>query len=625
MSEYLKRVAEINNDTQQRTAFQSTGSQVVLAGPGSGKTYLLTTKIAQTLLDDTVRYPQKIACITFSRQLAGGLRKELSKLGVYDEERIFVGTVHSFCIAGIIMPVAAVQLRGRIPTPFRIASRQDKFNALGNALEKQGFQLPQGEWEQRNIQSNLDKFRRLHFGYQDGFDSISFPEADGYSHDTLQNLDWSSLAHDYSNNLAGNTNGSVDFVDIEMLALQTVQSETASMTLSAAYPWWFVDEYQDLSPLFHQLVDGLVASSKVSVFAIGDPNQCIYEELHGSQPHFLEALANSVYQANGTDVVTLKMNYRSVQDIIDLGDYVLEKPTGYQSSRDNPGTCHAIELDPSQITAAIRKILDRLVGTSPNTSDIRIAVLSPNRSALKRVLGDLESTSEWSVGIDKDPDYTAYLELTDWVRNLARWCSGDEIYFHELIPIWERLLHVKRGALDEVQQDDMQRRLFEVLSSLRYENLLVLDWLRSLVTELEFHSLLPPYERMQPDDVEELRKLYAAARDSGRLRRQTIRQFAQISAQVFLTTLHSSKGLEFDAAVIIDLDQIRESPICPQLKRRLAYVAVTRAKSILYVLIPHPSLPFANKLAGQADKTLKYWVLKTSGAVERKYADTARS
>ena len=614
MSEYLKRVAKIEDDLQQRTAFHSSGNQVVVAGPGSGKTYLLTTKVAQTLLDGIVRFPQKVACITFSRQLAANLEMELRSLGVYDSARTYVGTVHAFCIAEIIMPVGCLLVPNHVPTPFRIASKKEILDALDRALKGQGEHLPQDEWTQRNIQSNIDKFRRLHFCPESGsFSSSRFSQADGYSRNSLADLNWSQLANDYVRNLIENNPGSVDFVCIEMLALQIVRSyPSIAMTLSAAYPWWFVDEYQDLSPLFHQLVTHLVKSGQVSLFAIGDPNQCIYEELHGSKPQFLKELAETVRQVSANDLVTLRTNYRSAQNIIDLGDVVLGENTGYKSSLQAPGICHVVEIKSSQATSVVRRCLHSLIDKK------HIAVLSPTRAMLKSILQDLENDGALPVAIDKDPDYDANFELIAWVLDMAKWCSGGQIYFHELLPFWSQLTRVACGVHDERRRAELDQKLFEALWELRSGKLLIHDWLKSLVEKLDFASLMKPYELVRPDDVVELRDLYSAANKSDRLKRQSVHEFAQLDHAVFLTTLHGSKGLEFDAAVIVGLDAIRDSASVPELKSRLAYVAVTRARTHLYLLINESTSPLAESLARQSEYMLKYWYCKNDGHLMRK-------
>ena len=79
MSEYLKRLADIYKDREQRRAFNRNKSCVVKAGPGSGKTYLLTTKVAR-LLFEQVPAPQGVACLTYSNLLAGQLEEDFEEL-----------------------------------------------------------------------------------------------------------------------------------------------------------------------------------------------------------------------------------------------------------------------------------------------------------------------------------------------------------------------------------------------------------------------------------------------------------------------------------------------------------------------------------------------------------------
>lgn len=75
-------------------AYESTGHCVVLAGPGSGKTKTLTTKLARILAED-VEEPRGVACITFNNECAKELEDRLAKLGVETSSRVFIGTVLS--------------------------------------------------------------------------------------------------------------------------------------------------------------------------------------------------------------------------------------------------------------------------------------------------------------------------------------------------------------------------------------------------------------------------------------------------------------------------------------------------------------------------------------------------
>ena len=304
---------------------------------------MLTTKVAKLILEDEVRFPQKIACITFSRQLAEKLVKELRDLGVYNAERIYVGTIHAFCVAEILMPGAHLLPSGTLPDPFRIAAEEERLDALAKSLEEQKKTLP--EKDSRNIQRDLEKFRRRYF--QPGtksFSQTNLSESSDSSKKYLGRVNWAKLANDYHHCLRQEFS-SIDFVQIEMMSLHLLRTQRAlAMTLTARYPWWFVDEYQDLSPLFHQMVTGLVKPGDIKIFAIGDPNQCIYEDAQGSKPESIHELAQTVEQCSGVSEVILQKNYRSAQNLIDFSDHVLGQPNSYRSNVEQQAQIHVIYI-----------------------------------------------------------------------------------------------------------------------------------------------------------------------------------------------------------------------------------------------------------------------------------------
>ncbi|RIK34677.1 MAG: hypothetical protein DCC55_32690 [Chloroflexi bacterium] len=619
MSEYLQRVAKLEQDAEQRAALYSTGSQVVRAGPGSGKTYLLTTKIAKTLLEATVRFPQKVACVTFSRRLAADLTGELELLGVYDPTQVYVGTIHSFCIAEIIMPMTHLLARDKFPSPFRIASDEESYAAINTALSNQNIGPVPFDKRINNIKTNLDNYRKHCFvAATDSFAHTTY-EANGFSKYRLSSINWSLFASDYQVALMSHDPPSLDFVQVEMLALWLAQNDsTLAMTLAAAYPWLFIDEYQDLSPLFHQLITSLLAAQQITVFAIGDPNQCIYEELQGSKPHFLSELAQQIECATGNKPITLQTNYRSTQNIIDIGSAVLGRSTGYKASHAEPGRCHVIFIDQAQREEAVRRALRRLVGESNTTSLIsgQVAVLSPRRKVQERLWQALEQDTSCLIAIDEHPQYPQKTELSAWLLELARWYAGGQSYFHKLIPFWLQTNRSIYGACNERQQADLVENLFSVLYALRASDLTLNHWLSALAEGLHLDSLLEDYARLRPGDVMEWRALYYKVNSSAECS-YSVQQFAQLNTKVFLTTLHSSKGLEFDAAILLGLDEIIDSDSIPELKSRLAYVAVTRARTHLYVFLSRADSPIAQQLRKQPEHLLKCWDYR-NGNLERR-------
>ncbi len=605
MSEYLNRVQQIEKDTEQWAAFHSEGSQVVVAGPGSGKTYLLTAKVAKLLLEDTVRYPQKIACITFSRQLAEKLVKELRELGVYDAERVYVGTIHAFCIAEILLPAVNLLPPGSIPDPFRIASEEETKNALSAALQLQSKPIP-------ITKNDLDKFRRRYFLPEEfSFSSNPLPGANNSNWNHLQNLDWRKLAEDYHKHIRKAPHASMDFVQVEMLALHILKTKPSlAATLSAAYPWWFVDEYQDLSPLFHHMAMHLVEQKGISVFAIGDPNQCIYEELQGSRPENLGDLAKMVERVEQNKPIQLLKNYRSPQNIIDVSDCVLEKNNDYQSAdKEMRGGIHVILVKNYPISKLVSRMLRKRDSIQSNE---KLAILIPGKPTRDSLLPKLEQLN-MDIRLYKDPDFNSHTELLEWLQKLAQWCSGQNVYFYQLTPFWHGFCQPE-GAYADAKHLERERELFDAIRQLRNSAMLLGDWLKEIHQTVLTEVRLVEYEKFRPDDVKEFRQLLKKASTVPRLQNKTVRSFGRIDAKILLTTFYSSKGLQFDTTIVIDLDGVSRKSVT-DLHKRIAYVAVSRAISRLYIFVFNEQGEFAQKLK---HASAEHWVCDTSGNITKR-------
>ena len=138
MTEFLKRLDQIKNNPEQFVALRRDKSCVVIAGPGSGKTFLLAMKVAK-LLNEDVFSPHQIACLTYSRLLVRQIKNQLQELGALQDDRLVVGTVHGFCLGNIIKPYAHLFNEVNLPDPLRFASNEERISAVENALEDLGF------------------------------------------------------------------------------------------------------------------------------------------------------------------------------------------------------------------------------------------------------------------------------------------------------------------------------------------------------------------------------------------------------------------------------------------------------------------------------------------------------
>ncbi|MEY9401795.1 superfamily I DNA/RNA helicase [Bradyrhizobium japonicum] len=131
---YLRAADDLRRNAAQWEAYESEGHCVVLAGPGSGKTKTLTTKLARILYED-VQTPRGVACITFNNECARELETRLAQLGIEANERLFVGTVHSFSLTEIVLPYAKSAKLG-LPDDFKVATQRDQALALERAHKR---------------------------------------------------------------------------------------------------------------------------------------------------------------------------------------------------------------------------------------------------------------------------------------------------------------------------------------------------------------------------------------------------------------------------------------------------------------------------------------------------------
>lgn len=132
---YLEAADELRPNPGQWKAYESRGNCVILAGPGSGKTKVLTVKMARMLAED-VTAPRGIACLTFNTECVRELERRLDRLGVRQGPGVFIGTVHSFCLKHILLPFGELA-NMRLPSPFRVATASERRRVLEMALARE--------------------------------------------------------------------------------------------------------------------------------------------------------------------------------------------------------------------------------------------------------------------------------------------------------------------------------------------------------------------------------------------------------------------------------------------------------------------------------------------------------
>jgi DNA helicase-2/ATP-dependent DNA helicase PcrA len=564
---YRLAVEELRGNPGQWQAYNANGHCVVLAGPGSGKTKTLTIKIAKLLID-TIREPRGLACITYNNECAHELKTRLERLGIYESENVFIGTVHSFCLKKVLLPYAA--LAGiDLPADHRVAitSEQDALFADAVALQM-GPDEPPSRWRTR-----ADAYRRTHLNRETA--------------EWHDDEDAARLIIRYEGLLR--QRGLIDFDDMVLIGLRIIESQRwVRRALRAKYPVLVIDEYQDLGVPLHRMVRSLCFRAGLRLFAVGDPDQSIYS-FAGARPELLRQLAN----APGVESVRLPFNYRSGPTIVRASEIALGEQRGYEARGAGMGTVDfhdrpaGLEDQAGYICGElIPEILARI--ENARVGDIAVLYLDKND-------GDViaRKAAEYgfpTIRIDRGAPYPR-TPLTRWLEECAAWCATGwqtgTPRLSSLLGTWASTLRIRRSG--ELRMQHGRINLVRFLWRGRLPDMGLLEWLTEF--RQECLGAVLDADPVLRDERDALAKVMDACGAEGSIAEWTVRIFAGQGGSpdyLNLITLHSAKGLEFKAVVMMGMEQGRipdwraiEAGKLEQ--RRLFYVGLTRAKDEVHM------------------------------------------
>ena len=214
-----------------------------------------------------------------------------------------------------------------------------------------------------------------------------------------------------------------------------------------------------------------------------------------------------------------------------------------------------------------------------------IAVLHRWRRDLQRTADSL-SSANIDFTLDKHPLYDRTMGIIKWLEDLGFWClkgwrhqASERYNFDDLVSDWQQFGYSARlGLVEDTNQ--AHTYLAEVLWKLRDPSQLLHNWLVNISDALDLESLFEQYSDIYPDEVEEFHKLLGLTTPGNDLWNLPLSKFVNLNPGVQLTTLHSSKGTEFEAVIIAGVEYIEDSSN----GRRLLYVGATRSKHELCLL-----------------------------------------
>ena len=536
--EFLAEDLLSNLDDEQRLAAESlVGPTCILAGAGTGKTRTITHRIAYGIAKGYYA-ANRVLALTYTNRAAGELRSRLRALGAAGVQ---VKTFHAAALSQLefFWP----QFAG-VPAPQVLES---KGKLIGQAATELGLKLDTAalrdvaaeiEWRKYSMLS-IEQYaelvaKRPRVGSLTAEQNLALQEQYELSKVRSQRLDWE---------------------DVLILTLGMLRAEPLALShVQQQYRFFTVDEYQDISPLQHELLDTWMGDH-TDLCVVGDPNQTIYS-FTGATSDFLRNFATRYEDAK---VLQLTQNYRSTQKIVSAANRVVAEAnlvdalTSHGEVGDEVRVLQFAHItdEAKEVALAVREQL--AAGVKPN----EIAVLY-------RVNGQSEVFE--AALADQNVDYQL---------------RGGERFFNR--PEIARAMTALRAESNSATRED--KSTFE----------LVTDVCRSL----GWTAREPDAAGAERDRWESLSALIAMlaempegsslAQFAAELDERKRSQHEPVKPAVTLSTIHAAKGLEWSHVFIVGVTEgylpiaYASTPAEIAEEKRLFYVAVTRAKRKLSI------------------------------------------
>ena len=304
-------VYETLNDKQQEAVFHTEGPLLVLAGAGSGKTRVLTHRIAY-LMEEKGIMPWNILAITFTNKAAGEMRERVNRLVGQGAERIWVSTFHSACVRILRRHSGWIGY----DTNFVIYDGDDQKSLMKDICKR------------LNIDTKKYKERAILGVISSAKDELIGPEQ--FALDAQGDYRQEIIAKAYSEYQRQlKSSNAFDFDDLIMKTVELFQNNPDILDeYQERFRYIMVDEYQDTNTAQFKLVS-LPAAKYQNLCVVGDDDQSIYK-FRGAN---IENILSFEKIFPDACVVKLEQNYRSTQNILDAANSVIQNNTGRKEKK----------------------------------------------------------------------------------------------------------------------------------------------------------------------------------------------------------------------------------------------------------------------------------------------------
>lgn len=607
--DYLKGL----NDKQKEAVQYGEGPLLILAGAGSGKTRVLTHRIAY-LIEKRGIFPGNILAITFTNKAANEMKERISKLLENDVDDIWMGTFHSVCVRILRRDIDKIGY----DRSFSIYDRDDQITLMRECIKE--LNLNKDMYKERTVLAHISQLK----------DSMVDPDTyinQNYSNFYLRNV--GELYALYVKKLKA-----YNALDFDDLILKTIELlNTAPDVLDyyqRKFKYVFVDEFQDTNKSQYQLIR-LITGRYENICVVGDPDQSIYK-FRGAD---ITNILNFEKDYKNAATILLEQNYRSTKNILEVANHIIKNNIERKDKNlwtgNEKGEKVIVEslLDEKEEAYFVASKITELIGKGYSLKDMAILYRTNAQSRAfeetfmrnsipYRLVGGLRFYDRKEI-----KDIMAYLKVIQnpadnvslkriinvpkrgignaTIEKIENYASNKDESLYSVMMEIDKVDGLSTRAKNSIKEFVNMINQFMAMSEVMSVNQFIekvvygVGYIKALEKEggieaetrlqniKEFISVAVDFEVNNPDGtLEDFLANISLLSD--------VDKTANIENSVTLLTVHSAKGLEFPVVFLVGMEE-GLFPISRALdneseleeERRLCYVAITRAEKLLFI------------------------------------------
>lgn len=583
------------NREQEEAITHKGGPLMVLAGPGSGKTLVITYRV-KWLIENAGVHPSNILVITFTRAAAEEMKKRFFMFDGMENAPVTFGTFHS-----IFFMILRYAYRY---TAANIIREDVKRRYIKEMTENMELEI---EDENEFLSGIINEI-----SYVKGeMMSLSYYHSNNCSDELF-----AQIYEGYEKRLR--EENLIDFDDMLVFCYELLKEREDIRTLwQNKFQHILIDEFQDINKVQYEIIR-MLAGKGDHLFIVGDDDQSIYR-FRGARPEIMLGFEEDYPEAKK---VILNTNYRCSEEIVESAEHLISHntkrfPKNMQAARG------------SKVPITFRNLKDAGEECTDILKGIRFYY--KKGISLEDMAVIFRTNTQPRLLVGRLMEYNIPFQMRDVIPNIFdHWIARNILTYIKLamgnrdrklfLQVMNRpKRYISRSMITEAQVDLKKLKqqtfgkkwLYEKIDKLEMDLYLLrkmepyaaIQYIRNGIGYEDYMNEYAQFRRMNPDDLEEVlnqiqesakeyhsfEEWFAYIESYGEELRKQMEAGRQQKSGVTLTTMHSSKGLEYEVVFVMDINEgvtphkkaVKEADL--EEERRLFYVAVTRAKTYLFL------------------------------------------